>query len=336
MPQKSSPIKSNKTNSKTRRITSKKFLGIISSLLIVGLLTIIIWFVFFRTTKPKFDGEQAFQYLVQQCEFGPRNPGSSGHAECKAFLTSELKKYCDRVEQQDFEYQDKKDPMNIYHGTNIIASINLHPKERKRIMLCAHWDTRPWADQDPIPENHSQPIIGANDGASGVAVLLEIAWILKSHKPDISVDIILFDLEDIGDYKAEQYPDSLNPFSMGSEYFVSNNNGYNPAYGILLDLIGDQDLQIKKEAFSVTNAEPIVNKVWNAANKVGAKAFSETSGEAIYDDHIPFLKKGISVIDLIDFDYPYWHTAGDTPDKCSTKSLQEVGDVLVEVIFSEF
>lgn len=299
------------------------------------MLLAVIWFLFFRTARPSFNGERAFQYLVQQCNFGPRNPGSDGHAKCRQFLVDELKKYCNRVVQQDFDYRDKKDSTNIYRGSNIIASINLHPKKRKRIMLCAHWDTRPWADNDPAPENYSKPIMGANDGASGVAVLLEVAHALQNAKLEIGVDIILFDLEDIGDHLYEEHPDSLNPFSVGAEYFAEHNKQYRPAFGILLDMVGDSSLRIKKEAYSLANAGPIVNKIWSVAQKVGASAFVDLEGEAISDDHIPFLRRGIPAVDIIDFDYPYWHTLEDTPDKCSVGSLRQVGDVLLEVLLTE-
>jgi len=335
MPPKSTSKKTHKASPKVQRLLLKKFLKIISRLLLPALLLGIVWFIFSRSVKPTFNGERAFQYLVQQCEFGPRNPASEGYTRCKQFLVDELEKHCDRVGQQEFEYRDKKDSTNIYRGTNIIASINLHPKKRKRIMLCAHWDTRPWADNDPLPENHSKPIIGANDGASGVAVLLELARALKKAKLDIGVDIILFDLEDIGDHQYYEYPDSLNPFSVGSEYFAEHNKQYRPAFGILIDMIGDSDLLIKKESYSLINAEPIVNKVWAAARITRATAFVDAEGGAVNDDHVPFLKRGIQVVDLIDFDYQYWHTMGDTPDKCSAESLQQLGNVLIEILLRE-
>lgn len=301
----------------------------------IALLFLLIWQFLSKSSNPDFSGENAYQYLVKQCEFGPRNAGSAGHEKCKEFLITELKEYCDRVLTQEFDYQDKHNAEKIYHGTNIIGSINLNPKKRKRIMLCAHWDTRPWADEDPDSSNHDHPIIGANDGASGVAVLLEMARILKDLILNIGVDIILFDLEDLGDHQAEQYPDSLNPFSIGSTYFADHNTAYRPDFGILIDMVADNDLQIKKEAYSKVNAEPIVNKVWAAAKEANASAFVDLDDGAIMDDHVPFLKRGIQVIDLIDFDYPYWHTLEDTPDKCSAQSLQQIGDVLLGVIRNE-
>lgn len=324
------PKKSSQQKKRQPRVKPIAIIGTVTALLLV-----IIWRFQFKSSNPEFNGKNAFQYLVKQCELGPRNAGSEGHKKCKEFLIQELKKYCDRVQTQEFDYHDKHSTEKIYHGTNIIASINLNPKKRKRIMLCAHWDTRPWADEDPDTLNHSQPIIGANDGASGVAVLLETARILKDLNLNIGVDMLLFDLEDIGEHQADQYPDSLNPFSIGSTYFVDHNTAYRPNFGILIDMVGDSDLQIKKEEYSLVNAEPIVNKVWAAAQKVEARGFVDLEDGAIMDDHVPFLKHGIPVIDLIDFEYPYWHTLQDTPDKCSPESLQQVGDVLLEVIRNE-
>lgn len=198
-------------------------------------------------SKPPFNGKSAMEYLEKQCSFGPRNPNSEGHRKCLEYLTAELKKYCDRVDHQNFTYTDKRDSSIKLNGTNIIASINLQPKSKKRVLLCAHWDTRPWADKDPDSVNHDKPILGANDGASGVAVLLEIAKIIKANPLDIGVDIILWDLEDYGEHNAELFPDSLNPYCIGSDYFAKNNKSYWPTYGILLDMVGDKNLDLPIE-----------------------------------------------------------------------------------------
>jgi Zn-dependent M28 family amino/carboxypeptidase len=291
-------------------------------------------------TKPPFDGKSAMQYLERQCSFGPRNPNSEGHQKCLAYLTDELKKYCDRVDHQNFTYVDKRDSSIKLNGTNIIASINLQPKSKKRVLLCAHWDTRPWADKDPDSTNHNKPILGANDGASGVAVLLEIAKIIKENPLDIGVDIILWDLEDYGEHNAELFPDSLNPYCIGSDYFARNNKTYWPTYGILLDMIGDKNLDVPIEKNSYNRAKEIVSKVWDKAKKLEKPAFRTSIETDIFDDHIPLLRIGIPCINIIDFNYPdasnrYHHTMADTPDKCSAESLQQVGDVLVEVLYSE-
>lgn len=290
--------------------------------------------------KPVFDGKGAFAYLEKQCAFGPRNPGSDGHQKCLDYLTQELKKYCDQVNLQTFTYVDKKDSAIRLNSTNIVASINKEPKKKKRVMLCAHWDTRPWADKDRDEANRRKPILGANDGASGVAVLLEMARIIKQQPLDIGVDIILFDIEDYGDHNFEMHPDSLNPYCIGAEYFTKNNKNYFPAYGILLDMVGDKNLDLPIERNSYTHAKDVVNKVWDAAKRLGKPAFHTTIEETVFDDHIAFIKIGIPCIDIIDFTYPdnsnrYHHTLEDTPDKCSAESLKQVGDVLVEVLYNE-
>lgn len=292
------------------------------------------------TERPLFDANRAFADLEKQCQFGPRNPGSDGHRQCLEFLVEELGKTCDHVRRQTFVYVDKRDSSKIIEGTNIIASINLEPAAKKRVMLGAHWDTRPWADKDSDSSRRHLPILGANDGASGVAVLLEVARAIKQQPLDIGVDILLFDLEDYGEHNAELFPDSLNPYCIGSEYFARQNKTYFPAYGIIVDMVGDRNLDLPIENYSYANAKEVVNKVWGAAKRLGKPAFRQSIEEAIYDDHIPFQRIGIPCIDIIDFNYPdethrYWHTHQDTPDKCSKESLQQVGDVLLEVLYSE-
>lgn len=285
------------------------------------------------SAPPEFDGHRAFQLLARQCEFGPRVPGSTAHRECGDFLVAELKKYADRVQEQHFEYTDRHAPVRTYQGRNIVAAFNLTPEKGYRILLCAHWDSRPFADNDPLPANRNQPVPGANDGASGVAVLLEMARILHSNPLPYGVDLVLFDLEDLGDHGAGLESDTLNPFCLGSQYFVANAGDYRPAWGILLDMVGDRDLTIPKEGYSRARAGFLVDRIWKAARRARAGAFVNRVGNAILDDHVPFLQKNIQVVDLIDFDYPYWHTVEDTPDKCSAKSLQQVGDVLVRLLY---
>ncbi len=278
--------------------------------------------------RPRFDAQSAFNYLLRQCEFGPRAPGSEGHRRCLAYLLQELRRYSHRVYTHPFVYEDRKSPGKVHEGTNIVASFDPRNPEDKRIMLCAHWDTRPWAERDPDPANRDKPVLGANDGASGVAVLLEMARLMHKSPPEMGVDILLFDLEDMGDEG-----NSPNPFAIGSERFAEDHPGYRPSFGVLLDMIGDRDLSIRMEGYSYARARPVVEAVWDAARRVGSRAFVDSLGGPILDDHIAFLKRGIMVANLIDFDYPYWHTLEDTPDKCSPASLKQVGDVLVELIY---
>lgn len=280
---------------------------------------------------PSFDGARAFDYLTRQTDFGPRDPGSDAHAKCLRFLSSELQRYAEAVNLQPF-------PVTGYNGetltmTNIIASFRLQAPTR--ILLLAHWDSRPWADQETDPAKAKQPVLGANDGASGVAVLLEIARHLKDVPPSVGVDILLTDGEDYArEGKEEEY-------LRGAKYFAGNlPAGFHPVFGILLDMVGDKQLEIAKERYSLTYAPDIVELVWSAAKTLNVAQFSDRVQNYVIDDHLPLNRAGIKTIDLIDFDYPdetnrYWHTLEDTPDKCSPESLEAVGKVLLYVIYKQ-
>ncbi len=308
----------------------RRFGGGVALVLVLG----VVFYSFFRETAlPIFDGARAFRQLTTQYDFGARVPGSAAHRQCGDYLVRQLKQYADNIGVQEFSYTDRRRAGVSYRGRNIIASFNSAPEEKYRIMLCAHWDSRPWADKDPDSARRNQPVPGANDGASGVAVLLEMARIIHERPLPFGVDIVLFDLEDIGDYGADAGSDTLNPFSIGAEVFANSNANYRPAWGILLDMIGDKDLTIKREQFSAEHARPLQDKIWQIAKSQKLSAFIDAPGEAILDDHIPFLRQGVPVVNLIDFDYPAWHTVGDTPDQCSPESLQQIGDLLVRLLY---
>lgn len=284
-----------------------------------------------QTPIPAFDGENAFRYLKAQVDFGPRVPNTLEHKACRDFLFNELSKYADEVKLQNFSDNAYG---KILYLSNIIASFN--KSAQQRILLCAHWDTHPWANQDINPNNRNLPIPGANDGASGVAVLLEIARILKSHPPEKGVDIVLFDGEDYAK------PSDIAGYLRGSKYFARNKpSDYNPMFGILLDMIGDAQLEILKEGYSIRYASDIVQLVWNIASELNYIEFSNQEGIEIIDDHLPLNEVGIKTINLIDFNYPdetnrYWHTLEDTPDKCSPNSLKVVGTVLLHLIYRNY
>jgi len=302
----------------------------------IGAIPVIVIILFFllRDNKPAFNGENAYNDLVKQCSFGPRVPGTEAHKNAREYFVNTFKKYADLVDEQKIIYKDKHDTTKIWEGYNIVASFN---KENKtRVMLCAHWDSRPWADNDPDSTKHKMPVMGANDGASGVAVLLEMARLFSIQKPDIGVDIVLFDLEDIGDENAESNPAKLNPFAVGAQAFSDTNPNYTPAWGILLDMVGDKNLEIPKEANSIGRAGSVLDRVWKAAKKLDIKEFKDENGGGVGDDHIVFLKRFIPVADLVHSPFPeYWHTTHDTSDKCSKESLEKVGRILVEVIYNE-
>ena len=325
--------KLNKKNTETVQRNYWKLLLLIFSIIVI----VVIIFIVLKSPKPVFDGNRAYKELVKQVENGPRISGTVGHDKTKEYLVAQLKKYADMVSEQTFDFKDKHDSSKIYKGVNIVASFNVAEEVSKRILLCAHWDSRPFADNDSDTTKHKLPVPAANDGASGVAVLLEMARLFAESKPKVGVDIVFFDLEDIGDeLDSSKIHTSRNPFGVGSEMFVENNPNYYPEYGILLDMVGDKELRIPKEAYSVSRAGNVVEKVWKAASVVGSNAFVDEQGGAVMDDHIAFLKKSIPVIDLIHLPFPKtWHTVNDKPEYCSSASLQQVGNVLVEVIYNE-
>lgn len=273
---------------------------------------------------PEFNENNAFRHLETQCEFGPRVPGTEPHEQCRDYLVETLKKYTPHVSQQAF--REVLEPGRSAVCYNIIA--NFHPSRARRILLCAHWDTRPWADRDPDPANHRKPVLGASDGASGVAILLEIARIIDIVEPNFGVDIVFFDAEDFGAYG------NNDSWARGSKYFVQTVvNDYHPEMGILLDLVGDANQQIYIERNSYKYARHIVDHVWNIAEEMGIVTFIPELRYDVYDDHLNLLEIGIPCINIIDFDYQYWHTIEDTPDKCSPQSLGNVGRVVLGVLY---
>ena len=284
-----------------------------------------------QTSEIQFDANSSLSWLEQQCEFGPRNPGSQGYYDCKEFFINNLTEYSDTVFTQNFTYTELRDN-NTYDLTNIIAQFGV--ASEKHILLGAHWDTRPWADKDLNPSNHSTPILGANDGASGVAILLELAKMFKSNPPPINISIILFDGEDMGVYSVN------NSWAKGSQYFAANLPIQKPDYGIIVDMIGDSYLEIPIERNSYRVAPELITELWDLAEDLQLPAFQNRLGYDVYDDHIPLLETaGIPTIDLIDFNYPnqrmnYWHTLNDIPQNCSSESLGQVGSLLTNYIYS--
>jgi glutaminyl-peptide cyclotransferase len=277
---------------------------------------------------PAFNGKNAYDYLLKQTSFGPRNPNSIGHQQCLQFLESELKKSADKVILQNFTQQGYNETI---HLTNVFAQFK--PELTQRVLLLAHWDTRPRAEEDAEPKKRNLPIIGANDGASGVAVLLELAKIFKNNPLPIGVDILLTDGEDYG-FSGQDGNTDL--YFLGARYFAkTKSQSYTPEYGILLDMIGDRDLQIPLEQNSLRFAPQLMDIVWTTAEEVAVTNFIRVPGESISDDHLALNEVGIPTIDLIDFQYPYWHTHQDTPDKCSPESLEAVGKVLSAVIYTK-
>ncbi len=274
---------------------------------------------------PEFDKNRAFSFLEEQCNLGPRYPGSDEIELCRNYITSSLSKNGFTIEEQKFEVMiDEKE----IEGINIIAHFN--PRMSRRILLGAHYDTRPWADKEEDETLHNTPIIGANDAGSGVAVLLEIASIISKKEPkQFGMDFVFFDLEDMGSYGNNE------SWCLGSTYFAENYSGTKPEKAIVIDMIGDADLSINLDYYSYHNSPNLVNEVWNIAEELGFSVFKSRIQNIIYDDHYPLIKAGFNAILIIDFEYPYWHTLEDTPDKCSPESLYYVGQTVLNLIYKE-
>lgn len=272
---------------------------------------------------PRFEGDSAFVYLEQQCDIGPRYPGSPGHRALRRYIVNRLERYGANVSLQPFEaVLTTGDTLRL---VNIIGNYNREAK--RRILLGAHYDTRPRAERDPDPSKRHMPIPGANDGASGVAVLLECARLFDAVRPPIGVDLVFFDGEDYGE---EGVPAD---YILGSAHFADNLKGYRPSAVIIVDMVGERNAEIKVEIYSATYSALLVDDLFTIAEQLGIDAFERTKGYPIIDDHLPFIRAGIPAVVLIDFDYPYWHTLEDTPDKCSPESLGAVGMVLLEYIW---
>ncbi len=278
-----------------------------------------------KVEKPTFSGERAYKLLVAQCNFGPRPPGTAVHDTVLNWLRDFMDSLADETIVQSFSGTGYKG--KILSMGNVIARFN--SKSKKRVLFCAHWDTRPWADRDPDSLNWETPILGANDGASGVAVLMHLAEILKHNSPPLGVDIVLFDGEDYG------HEGDLDRYLMGSRYYAKNLVTNKPYYAVLLDMIGDKDLKIPKEGFSKRRFAPnVTDSIWARAKFLGLPAFVDSVGPWMIDDHHPLAAVGIKAVDLIDFEYPYWHTLEDTPDKCSASSLNQIGELILDLIFN--
>jgi Zn-dependent M28 family amino/carboxypeptidase len=275
---------------------------------------------------PQFSADSAHALLRRQVEFGPRVAGTEGHAAQLAWMAQRLAAAADTLVRQDFRHVVEGDTLRM---TNLFARFAADNAER--ILLVAHWDTRPTADSETSAERRAQPIPGANDGASGTAVLLHLADILAANPPPIGVDILLVDGEDYGPYENNMY--------LGAKHFAANHpEGYMPLYGILLDMIGDLDPVYPIEGNSQSYAPEVVERVWRLAEQLGySDLFVRRQGISISDDHIPLNRAGFRTIDIIDFDYGpgnrYWHTLGDTVEHTSPRGLGAVGTVVTTLIY---
>lgn len=297
---------------------------------------------------PSFNADSAYAFTKAQCDFGPRDMNSRGHDLCGEWIVSKFKEYGCKVTTQTATLAG-------YDGTklrsrNIMASIN--PEATTRILLCAHWDSRPWADNDPDSANWRKPILAANDAASGVAVMLELARIIRKSKDEkafskqLGIDFVCFDAEDWGTPQWADVADNADSWALGAQYWSKNlPQGYEARYGILLDMVGGVGARFYREGMSMQYAPEIVKKVWRAAREVGfGSYFPKEDGGVITDDHVPvnqFAK--IPTIDIIPYYAdcqqssfgPTWHTLADNMENVDKNTLKAVGQTLVQVIYKE-
>ncbi len=292
---------------------------------------------------PEFNADSAYQYIQAQADFGPRVPNTSAHQACGDYLASQLEKFGAKVYNQ---YAD----LIAYDGTilkarNIIGAYK--PESKKRVLLCAHWDSRPYADNDPNPKNHHTPILGVNDGASGVGVLLEIARQIQKKQPTLGIDIVFFDAEDYGIpefYEGRHKPDT---WCLGSQYWARTPHvqGYNARYGILLDMVGGKDATFYYEGYSSRTARSQMKKIWKKAQELGyGKYFVKEDGGEVMDDHVYVNTLArIPCVDIINYDAnnpsnsfgSFWHTVNDTMDLINRNTLKAVGQTVMDVIYNE-
>lgn len=291
-------------------------------------------------TLPKFNADSAYSFIEKQVAFGHRIPNTKEHAACGDWLIKKLGTYCDTVfvQKADVIAFDK----TVLHSRNIIGSFN--PTVSQRIILAAHWDTRPFADQDTKDQN--KPIDGANDGASGVGILLEVARNFAEKKPNVGVDIVLFDSEDYGQPQDSELPYVEDSYCLGSQYWSNHLHvpNYTAKYGILLDMCGAKGSTFTKEGYSMFNAGYLVDRVWKNAAALGHNQyFTNTQSQQIIDDHVYVNRiTGIPFIDIIHRTentpsgfWQHWHTHEDKVDKMDKNVLKAVGETLIYTAFEE-
>ena len=289
---------------------------------------------------PRFSADSAYQYVASQCDFGPRVPGTDAQKACAKWLQNELLRHGATIKLQEGE-------MTAYNGTklpiiNIIGSFN--PDAKMRVLLMSHWDSRPFADNDPDPSMRKQPVMGANDGASGVGILLELARLCNEKLPQVGIDIFLTDAEDYGapdDWKGTH---DEKWWALGTQMWCKQaaKEGYRAQYGILLDMVGSANATFYREYYSERYANSFVNEIWQAAARLGyGDLFINQGGGGVTDDHV-FVNRMLQIpcVDIIDTRTdtdgtfcPEWHTTHDTMDNISRETLGKVGRVLVSLLW---
>ncbi len=270
-----------------------------------------------------FDEGRAFADLVAQVENGPRVPGAPAHAKTRDTIRARLEASAEHVTVHSFRAVSPLDSSTV-EMTNLVGVFNA--ASTTRILFGAHWDSRKVADEETDPARRVFPVPGANDGASGVAVLLEIARTLAEDPPEIGVDLAFFDGEDQGLHGTPE------TWALGSQRFVQDFPEYRPAFVVVIDMIGRRGTRIPREGNSARHAPALVAKVWEIGSELGIGVLADSLGAPVFDDHVPFLQAGFPAIDLIDIEDPRWHTTADVPEHCAPESLGDVGRLLLGII----
>lgn len=293
-----------------------------------------------------FDADSAYGYCAAQCAFGPRVMNTEAHDKCGEWIKGKFREFGCVVESQKADLKGYDG--TVYHNDNIIARLN--PDATSRLLICAHWDSRPWADNDPDEANHRKPVVGANDGASGVAVMLELARMLNADSlgVKIGIDFVCFDAEDCGTPQWADTEDDASTWALGAQHWAktfaqtAGERNWHYEYGILLDMVGGEGAKFYKEGFSKEYAPDILDKVWGAASAAGCGSyFVDATGGYITDDHEPVNKTaGVKCVDIIAY-YPdcpqssfgpTWHTVDDTMDHISVGTLRAVGQTMAQLL----
>ena len=278
--------------------------------------------------RPTFNGESALELVRAQVAFGPKVPGTEGHARQLEWMLERLEALAPVLQADSFQHVTAAgDSLDL---VNVMA--RFAPDESRRILVLTHWDTRPHSDNATDPALRAVPVPGANDGASGTAILLELAGLFASDPPPLGVDVLFVDGEDYGP--------ELDDMLLGARrYAASLDDVDRPVYGLLLDMVGDADPSFPLEAISAQYANVVMRKVWRAAERLGYRDyFPRAVGQRLVDDHVPLIEGGLATANLIDFTYGpgnrYWHTPDDTPEHVSAATLTIVGEVVAELIYS--
>lgn len=298
--------------------------------MIIGVVTGAIFFMACGSAEiivPQFDGERAYGYIEKQVSFGPRVPGSENSAACRKYFESFFAGLGLAVDSLVFIHTDKTTGKPVRMVNLYIHVVGSAGPDAPRYLLAAHYDSRPRAEYDSDSTKRDSWIDGANDGASGVAVLMELANLFASQKPRVNIDLALLDGEDFGQ------PQDLDEYFLGAKEMIKHDFKDTYEFALVIDMVGDKDLRIYREGYSDRYSTKINDLFWETAARLGENVFVDSVKYDIHDDHLSFMTIKLPSAVIIDFDYKYWHTTHDTPDKCSAESLESVGRVVTTVIY---